>query len=235
MGSSLGRKIGISEELKDGKNKPNVASLISRVSANKDLSSATLKREINSLGNMKKNMEIQGKMTPTIVSLIASTERKIPAMSSLKRKILEGSNPDQQFLSPQKRFSQLQSESRDRKDLESNVEGQVSCNDNQTESKLKSILCDHPTSGVDRPNKISTKDLMVPLDVENDGNVEKAEAYVKELDAICIMLRTKHDEAKEIMVRAVVNNNRLLMLNHPMFDEKISFQVQKFAARLISN
>jgi hypothetical protein len=37
------------------------------------------------------------------------------------------------------------------------------------------------------------------------------------------MLKKKHEEAKEIMVRAIVTNNSLLMLNHPMFDEKISF------------
>jgi hypothetical protein len=40
---------------------------------------------------------------------------------------------------------------------------------------------------------------------------------------ICNMLKKKHEEAKEIMVRAIVTNNSLLMLNHPMFDEKISF------------
>lgn len=41
------------------------------------------------------------------------------------------------------------------------------------------------------------------------------------------MLKKKHEEAKEILVRAVVNNNKLLMLNHPMaiHDEKISSQV----------
>lgn len=37
------------------------------------------------------------------------------------------------------------------------------------------------------------------------------------------MLKKKHDEAKELMVRAVVINNKLLMLNHPMIEEKISF------------
>ena len=39
---------------------------------------------------------------------------------------------------------------------------------------------------------------------------------------ICNMLRKKHEEAKEILVRAIVNNNNLLMLNHPIYDEKIS-------------
>ena len=39
---------------------------------------------------------------------------------------------------------------------------------------------------------------------------------------ICNMLRKKYEEAKEILVRAIVNNNNLLMLNHPIYDEKIS-------------
>lgn len=77
------------------------------------------------------------------------------------------------------------------------------------------------------------------------------------------MLRKKQDEAKEILVRAFINNNNLLMLNHPIYEEKISFhdisififfgvffsfphlkpnsftslnimKVQKFAAKLLS-
>lgn len=40
---------------------------------------------------------------------------------------------------------------------------------------------------------------------------------------MCILMKKKHTEAKELAVRAIVNNNMLLMLNHPMFEEKISF------------
>lgn len=40
---------------------------------------------------------------------------------------------------------------------------------------------------------------------------------------ICNMLRKKQEEAKEILVRTIVNNNNLLMLNHPIYEEKISF------------
>ncbi|KAI3835986.1 hypothetical protein MKX03_032881 [Papaver bracteatum] len=65
----------------------------------------------------------------------------------------------------------------------------------------------------------------VPLTMENDGIAEKAEAYTKELEDICNMLKKKHEEAKEILVRAIVNNNNLLMLNHPVYEEKISFEL----------
>nr|CAB3478332.1 unnamed protein product [Digitaria exilis] len=65
-------------------------------------------------------------------------------------------------------------------------------------------------------------DLELPMLLENDGNLEKAEACRKELEDICILLKRKHAEAKELAVRAIVNNNTMLMLNHPMFEEKIS-------------
>ncbi|TYJ13176.1 hypothetical protein E1A91_A10G033800v1 [Gossypium mustelinum] len=69
--------------------------------------------------------------------------------------------------------------------------------------------------------------------IENDGKVEKAEAYGKELEDICNMLKKKNEEAKQVLVRAIVNNNNLLMLNHPILKEKINM-VQKFAELLIS-
>ncbi|KAL0890107.1 hypothetical protein Bca101_014090 [Brassica carinata] len=64
--------------------------------------------------------------------------------------------------------------------------------------------------------------LEIPV-TENSDNIEKAEAYTKELESICNTLKKKHEEAKELLVRAVVNNNKLLMLNHPLHEEKISF------------
>ncbi|KAG2591719.1 hypothetical protein PVAP13_5NG487200 [Panicum virgatum] len=76
-------------------------------------------------------------------------------------------------------------------------------------------------------------DLELPMLLENDGNLEKAEACRKELEDICILLKRKHAEAKELAVRAIVNNNNMLMLNHPMFEEKI-YSIQKFANNLRS-
>ncbi|KAJ1285440.1 hypothetical protein BS78_03G279800 [Paspalum vaginatum] len=76
-------------------------------------------------------------------------------------------------------------------------------------------------------------DLELPVLLENDGNVEKAEACRKELEDMCILLKRKHAEAKELEVRAIVNNNTMLMLNHPMFEEKIC-SIQKFAKSLRS-
>lgn len=47
------------------------------------------------------------------------------------------------------------------------------------------------------------------------------------------LLKKKNEEAKQVLVRAIVNNNNLLMLNHPILKEKINM-VQKFAEVLIS-
>ncbi|CAL4954511.1 unnamed protein product [Urochloa decumbens] len=76
-------------------------------------------------------------------------------------------------------------------------------------------------------------DLELPMLLENDGNLEKAEACRKDLEDICMLLKRKHAEAKELAVRAIVNNNTMLMLNHPMFEEKIC-SIQKFANDLKS-
>jgi len=39
---------------------------------------------------------------------------------------------------------------------------------------------------------------------------------------ICNMLKKKHEEAKDLLIRAIVNDNNLLMLNHPIYEEEIS-------------
>ncbi|XLS96873.1 hypothetical protein HN51_039608 [Arachis hypogaea] len=65
--------------------------------------------------------------------------------------------------------------------------------------------------------------------MENNSNVGEAEACMKELEDVsdskfyhifCIfnMLRKKHKEAKELLIRAIVNDNNLLMLNHPIYE-----------------
>ncbi|CAL9776497.1 unnamed protein product [Musa acuminata subsp. burmannicoides] len=82
-------------------------------------------------------------------------------------------------------------------------------------------------------SELENMDIEVPVQIEDHGNVEKAESCSKELDDLCNMLKKKHDEAKELMVRAVVINNKLLMLNHPMIEEKIR-ALQRLATSLQS-
>ncbi|XP_071705840.1 uncharacterized protein At4g18490 [Rutidosis leptorrhynchoides] len=79
----------------------------------------------------------------------------------------------------------------------------------------------------------SLSEMDISSEIENDSNFEKAEACSKELEDICNMLKKKHEEAKDVLVRAIVNNSSLLMLNHPIYQDKIRM-VQKFSAMLIS-
>ncbi|XP_048141511.1 uncharacterized protein At4g18490-like isoform X3 [Rhodamnia argentea] len=98
------------------------------------------------------------------------------------------------------------------------------CNHESTEqSKTNSLSGDHPKLQLKISPKVRSTEVGSPLIMESDENVEKAEAYTTELEDICNMLKKKQEEAKELLVRALVNNNNLLMLNHPIYDEQISF------------
>ncbi|XP_065882207.1 uncharacterized protein At4g18490-like [Euphorbia lathyris] len=227
MMSTWNLKFGSSEGLKTMRKTPDASSLkISRnIGQSKDHSDATLRRELSSLRKSDKDIEVQGSTASKIVHPV---QRKTSAITSLKRKTAEASNAKEVLLHPQKRLSQSLSESRNLKEpLERTVE--VQCN--QPENDTQTMLYNQPTSGLEIPNK---KESSIFLTTEDDQNVEKAEEYAKELEDIYNMLKKKHEEAKELMVRAIVNNNHLLMLNHPMFDAKIQ-KVQKFAAQLVSN
>lgn len=54
----------------------------------------------------------------------------------------------------------------------------------QGESTAKHVVYDHPTSGLESHGVANMMELEIPLVMENDGNVEKAEAYAKELDDV---------------------------------------------------
>ncbi|KAK3165477.1 hypothetical protein QOZ80_1AG0033640 [Eleusine coracana subsp. coracana] len=78
----------------------------------------------------------------------------------------------------------------------------------QTVPELENqTLLRHGTPKAHMDNEISSvmacetgdiSDLELPALLENDGHVEKAEACRKELEDICILLKRKHTEAKEL-------------------------------------
>ncbi|EFJ31340.1 hypothetical protein SELMODRAFT_440171 [Selaginella moellendorffii] len=59
--------------------------------------------------------------------------------------------------------------------------------------------------------------------------VDKVDCYTEVLEEMCKMLKQKKEEATDLLVRAIVANNKLLLLNSPVHDEKISlhFSVSK--------
>ncbi|XP_049931681.1 uncharacterized protein At4g18490 [Nymphaea colorata] len=70
----------------------------------------------------------------------------------------------------------------------------------------------------------STPDMEISTPMEDGSTIQKAEAYAKEIEDMCHKLTKMNEEAKELLVRAVVNNNFLLLLNHPKFEKKISLK-----------
>ncbi|XP_059438915.1 uncharacterized protein At4g18490 [Corylus avellana] len=217
-----------------GKKTPDLSSMRTArtIGASKALSNSIC-QTVDSSGKFAQNVGVEGNTTSKIVHLVGSDEKQMSQALSLKRKKFEASNADSESLKSLKRLSESPSESSNLKvPSERVLEEQVCIRGIRTESNAKHITDDQPTSGLESPREVNMMELEIPLVMETDGNVEKAEAYTKELDDICNMLKKKHEEAKEILVRAIVNNNNLLMLNHPIYEEKIR-KIQNFAAKLL--
>ncbi|KAI9198943.1 hypothetical protein LWI28_024859 [Acer negundo] len=223
MESTQNMKNNSVEVIKIGKRTPELFSLknLRTVGANRDIPNPTFPR----LRNSEQNTKLAGNTTSKIAHPVSFTEKQKPRTPTLKRKISEESNADLVSLKPPKRLSESPKESRSIKEYSGRAVEEETCNnENQTQSKTKNIFHDQPTSRAEVSREINMTELEIPLAMENDGNIEKAEAYTKELEDICNMLKKKHEEAKELLVRALVNNNNLLMLNHPIYEEKISFE-----------
>ncbi|KAI6703659.1 hypothetical protein NL676_012795, partial [Syzygium grande] len=126
-----------------------------------------------------------------------------------------------------KRLSQSPSEKRSFKESSKTVVSEQSTRMAPESLSEKRSLRESSQAVVTEQLKISPKsrstEVGSPFIMETDENVEKAEAYTKELEDICNMLKKKQEEAKELLVRALVTNNNLLMLNHPIYEEQISF------------
>lgn len=87
----------------------------------------------------------------------------------------------------------------------------------------------------DIPHEVKTKGVEILSSTINDSNIKLADACSKELDDLCDILRKKHDEAKELFVQAIVNSNKLLMLNNPQFEEKIRATQSLFAGLTLNS
>ncbi|XP_044495214.1 uncharacterized protein At4g18490 isoform X2 [Mangifera indica] len=223
------------EELKTVKRTSNLSTLknLRNIGGNKDMPNSTVLRQISLSRNPGQTVKLPGITKSTIGHLVGGIEKQNPVTPSLKRKKIEESSSDLVSLKSLKHISESPKESRKLKESLGGVtEGEIKKHENQRPNGAKNVLHGHTSPRLDVVRDVSLTKLEIQLVMENDGNVEKAEAYTKELEDICNMLKKKHEEAKEIMVRAIVNNNNLLMLNHPIYEEKIRM-VQKFATELM--
>ncbi|KAJ0083041.1 hypothetical protein Patl1_10575 [Pistacia atlantica] len=214
------------EGLKTVKRTSNLSALkdLRTIGGNKDMPNSTVLRQSSSFRNPGQTVKLPGITPSTIAHLVGGIKKQNPVTPSLKRKKIEESNADLVSLKSLKRLSESPKESRKLKESLGGVtEGEVWKHESQGPNEAKNVLHGHTRPRLEVARDFRMTELEISLVMEDDGNVEKAEAYSKELEDICNMLKKKHEEAKEILVRTIVNNNNLLMLNHPIYEEKISF------------
>ncbi|CAA0809769.1 Uncharacterized protein SHERM_11680 [Striga hermonthica] len=204
---------------------------------NVDLTKSSIRKDINPIGSTVQNRVLLRKSASDIAH---SSNSQKPTVQSSKRKTPEGVTANITVLNPSKRLIQSPTAGRivvdtsekivdlkvpnhsniENKSIKSTmVNTQLSTLKIPHEAKVKEIL---PTN---IPHEATVKEVNMSFSIESNNNIKQAEAYGKELDDLCNMLRKKHDEAKELLVQAVVNSNKLLMLNNPLLHEKISFSV----------
>ncbi|KAL2232870.1 UNVERIFIED_CONTAM: hypothetical protein Sindi_1467000, partial [Sesamum indicum] len=183
---------------------------------NLDSTKFPIERDTKSVGNISRNR---------VFAHFPNLRNQSAGILSMKRKTMGEDTAGIIALHPSKRLSQSPNSIRKFVEASAKVlDKKVSNHNNMEDAGIKSSIsnCQISTSHISHDVKI--KGFEMPFSIENGSNINKAEAYGKELDDLCNMLREKHDEAKEILVRAVVNSNKLLLLNNPLSEEKISFK-----------
>ncbi|XP_075517710.1 uncharacterized protein At4g18490 isoform X3 [Primulina tabacum] len=194
-------------------------------SLNLDSSESSILKGANTLAKSGKTYDVSRKMAATIAHF-ADTPKRTLGTLSLKRKTMEECKTVFSMASPPKRLSPSSKERRNFAETSELVpDKQVSNHDiKEGDHCIESSSANSQISTWDTSHKVNFKGLETSFSMENDTNIRQAEAYSKELDNICNTLRKKHEEAKEILVRSIVNSNKLLLLlNHPLRNKKISF------------
>ncbi|CAE6189053.1 unnamed protein product [Arabidopsis arenosa] len=193
------------------------------IGVNIDQPSSAVQPELSSSISKERKTEAPVKKSSEIHHLAPRDKTQIlHCPSSLKRKALD-EDADRSLKPQLKRFSMSPRENRNVEELTHRaVQGKFSSQESRIDNTTtKEPVKESPQTKSHYQN-INMANLEIPI-TENADNIEKAEAYTKELDNICNILKKKHEEAKELLVRAVVNNNKLLMLNHPLYEDQISF------------
>nr|GMC78891.1 uncharacterized protein At4g18490 isoform X1 [Ipomoea batatas] len=193
------------------------------------VSQSLLPKDGKALGNLEQSTSLKSlaqSMVTHPITTSASTQK--PSITPLKRKTTETA-AEMIITSPFKRPSESPSEHRDFSRISDTQDcyskDWANCN---TRVEYNSSQ----TSAHDIPQPVNKLELGVLPTTVDDDNVKKAEAYSKDLDDICNKLRKMHEEAKDLFVQSIVNNNKMLLLNHPIYEEKISFIFALFVVYL---
>ncbi|KAL6555261.1 hypothetical protein OROGR_006519 [Orobanche gracilis] len=160
--------------------------------------------------------------TPSDITHFPNSLKQTPPSLSTKRKALEEDAANTIVLHPSKRLLQSPTASRNVVETPEKILDKKEPNHSNKESEsVKSTVVGSQVSTFHIPHVAKTEEVKMSFSIGSDNNIKQAEAYAKELDGLCHMLKKKHDEAKERLVQAIVNSNKLLMLNNPLLDEKI--------------
>ncbi|CAL1410333.1 unnamed protein product [Linum trigynum] len=86
--------------------------------------------------------------------------------------------------------------------------------DSEVGKEAGSMPLDQPIYAFPVPQEVNLEEPKI-------DRIRMASEYGRKIDELCNMMKKMNEQAKELMVRSVVNNNKLLLLNHREVDEKI--------------
>ncbi|GMH15881.1 hypothetical protein Nepgr_017722 [Nepenthes gracilis] len=178
--------------------------------------SSTGREETKSLGNSDKiyKSHMNSNMCHSI-----GTVNQASITPSFKRKTSEASDTCHVTLPSPKRL--IAGDNRGFKEVSKEVVEEAQTGEHLFDRSAKHVSDDLLISTFDLPCAANVVELGMPLSIKSDINVQKAEAFTKGLEDLCSTLERQHEEAKELLVRAIVNDNNLLLLNHPIYQPKI--------------
>ncbi|KAG0490933.1 hypothetical protein HPP92_007796 [Vanilla planifolia] len=223
-------------EAEPGIQKPNTNSIIAPKISSADNNAVSVKRAIqgntsnlnsamprDKLCSLDKKMECLTNVASKKVES-ANTDTLLYLHTPLKRKIDEELIADLDASSPSKCVKESITHKRNLFEPSSNTKLKTVSLIKSTETSQEVAIDANLTS----LTAVREKEHLVsevPSCSEDEKNLQKAQNLTKELDSICCTLRKKHAEAKELQVRSIINNASLLLLNYPLQEEKISFDL----------
>ncbi|KAL8493470.1 hypothetical protein ACS0TY_024615 [Phlomoides rotata] len=192
-----------------------------------------IQKDSKSISNSSQKSTLIRK-TPSDIAHFPNTQKQTPSTLPMKR-TLEDAAANSIALHPSKRLSLSASSSRNLVETSEKVlNRKVPCHSHMEDDRVVNTVDNSQVMAIHLPHEVNNKGVETSFSIQNDSNIKMADSYSKELDDICNILRKKHNEAKEILAQAIVNSNKLLMLNNHRFQEKIR-ATQDMFARLTVN
>ncbi|KAL8493469.1 hypothetical protein ACS0TY_024615 [Phlomoides rotata] len=193
-----------------------------------------IQKDSKSISNSSQKSTLIRK-TPSDIAHFPNTQKQTPSTLPMKR-TLEDAAANSIALHPSKRLSLSASSSRNLVETSEKVlNRKVPCHSHMEDDRVVNTVDNSQVMAIHLPHEVNNKGVETSFSIQNDSNIKMADSYSKELDDICNILRKKHNEAKEILAQAIVNSNKLLMLNNHRFQEKISFMLSTYIVSMVQS